>query len=217
MNKEVNINCSRSITIDMTADNYLLTFSPDSSGLKPNSFGLKDIMNNASLTLDFKLLAIEENISPDHQSSCIYDPCKENFSCCNISETEYAHLYISTNTLNQHCIILFANKTLSKISDINGLVDKFFSSFERFKKQDADFPNSIIFKPLRFYIYFYGVDPPVGLGDYNKYCAYFTRALEQRLGYRKNELDGCVFPNTIKYINRFTIIREKNLLKLNPS
>jgi len=111
------MSCSRSVTRHITAGDNTLNFTS-------NSVGLKDIMNNACATLDFKMLAIEESLTPDHEPPCIYDPGKISFSCCSITDVEYAHLYISTNILNQHYIILFANKTLSKKSDINGLEER---------------------------------------------------------------------------------------------
>jgi len=203
--------CSRSVTKHITAvKNNKLTFNS-------NSAGLKDVINNACLTLDFSLLAIEENITPNHKTPCLYDPCKVDFSFCSISKTEHAHLYISTNILHQHCIILFANRTRSKTDYINDLVENFYNSIERFKRHNANFPNINHFKPLRFYIYFYGDDPPVVINDYNTYCAGFTRALEKRLGYKTNELDACVSPHMCKrWINHLTIINDDNLLKLKP-
>jgi hypothetical protein len=194
----------------MTVDDDILNFTS-------NSLGLNDVMNNARTALDFKLLAIEKSISPSHDSPCLYDPCKTDFSYCSVSETEYAHLYISTNILNQHCIILFANKTLSKTSDINGLVDKFYNSIERFKKQNAEFPNIKYFKLLRFYIYFYGYDPPLTIKDKNRYNNLFSSKLEKRLGYSEHELDSCVSAQTIKCFKRLTISQKDNLLQLNLS
>jgi len=178
-----------------------------------NSVGLKDVMNNACATLDFKLLAIEKNIIPNHEAPCLYDHGKTDFSCCFIGESEYAHLYISTNILNQHCIILFADRTLSKKSDISGLVDKLYTSIERLKKQNADFPNIDQFKQLRFYVYFFGSDPPLVIDDFTRYCDMFSRKLEKRLGYGKNELDACVSPSVIGYPHRMTISQQNNLLK----
>jgi hypothetical protein len=181
-----------------------------------NSVGVRDVMNNACATLDFKLLAIEENISPNKESLCLYDPSKIDFSCCPITDAEYAHLYISTKILNQHCIILFANKTLIKINYISDLVDKFYNSIERLKKQNADLPKINHFKQLRFYIYFYGDAPPITIYDRNRYCDIFARALEQRLGYKKNELDACVIPRIRKCVSLLTIFQKDNLMEINP-
>lgn len=200
------MSCSRSITKQITVGDNTLNFIS-------NSAGLKDVMNNARATLDFKLLAIERNISPDHESPCLYDSGKTDFSCCSINESEHAHLYMSTNILNQHCIILFADKTLSKKSNINDLVDKFYNSIERLKKHNADFPNINQFKPLRFYIYFYGDDPPLAIDDHVTYGDIFSRKLEQRLGYSKYELDSCVSSCVIGCHNRLTISLQDNLLR----
>jgi len=200
------MSCSRSVTKHMTAGDNILNFTS-------NSTGISDIMNNACLTLDFKLLAIEESITPNHGPPCIYDPAKTAFSCCSISESEHAHLYISTNILNQHYLILFANRTLSTKSDINDLVDKFYNSIERLKKQNADFPNIDLFTQLQFYIFFFGNDPPLVIDDFTRYLNLFSRTLEQRLGYRKYELDACVTPCVIRCPNRLTISQEKNLLR----
>jgi hypothetical protein len=194
----------------MTAGDNILVFTSNSSGVK-------DVMNNALTALDFKLLAIEENISPGHASFCLYDPCKTDFSCCSVSEADHAHLYISTNILNQHCIILFADKTLSKFGDINGLVEKFYNSIERFKKQNSGFPDINGLKPLRFFVYFYGNDPPLTIQNYNKYHNLFSGKLEKRLGYRKHELDSCVLARTIRRTGRLTVSQKDNLLQLNFS
>ena len=199
--------CSRSVSRHMTAGGNTLVFTS-------NSAGLIDVMNNACAGLDFKLLAIERNITPDHEALCLYDPGKADFSFCSINEAEHAHLYISTNILNQHCIILFADRTLSKKSDINGLVDKFHNSIERLKRQNPAILNNDLFKPLRFYIYFFGNDPPLALNDSINYIEKFSRTLEKRLGYGINQLDACVSPSMIGCHNRLTIKQKSNLLDL---
>jgi hypothetical protein len=180
-----------------------------------NSAGIESITNNTGTTLEYKLLAIEKDIIPNHESPCVYDIHKINFSCCSVSDAEYAHLYISTNILNQHCIILLANNTLSRIGKINDLIDKLYNSIERFKKQNADFPNINFYKQLRFHIYFYGGDPPLVINDSIRYLEIFTRRLEECLGYNKNELDSCVIPKPIGRPNRMIIIQKSSLLEFN--
>jgi len=197
--------CSRSLTKHMTAGDNTLNFTS-------NSLDLKDLMNNACATLDFKLLAIEEKIVPNHESPCLYDSSKIDFSCCSITDVEHAHLYISTNILNQHYIILFANRTLSYKSDISGLVDKICNSIGRLKKQNSVFPHIDQFSQLRFYIYFFGKEPPISINDFTRYCNMFARMLEQRLGYEKYGLDACVWPSMIKCPHRLTISIKDNLL-----
>jgi hypothetical protein len=199
------MSCSRTVTRHRTN-------GQDKLVLNSNSAKLDIIMNNACATLDFKLLAIEKEISPNHGTPCLYDPNKADFSDCSLSD-EHAHLYISTNILNQHYIILFADKTLMGTGKICDLVDKFDKSIKRFKKQDANFPDIAYYKKLRFLIYFYGAEPPFVIDDIGRYYEKFSRSLEQCLGYNKNELDSCVVPEVIGDKNYLTISLENNLLK----
>jgi len=199
------MSCSRSQTMQMTPGANILSFAS-------NSAELRDVMNNACVTLDFKLLAVERNITPAHEAPCLYDLAKINFSCCTINESDHAHMYISTNILNQHCIILFAKITQLKISDIDSLVDKFCNSIDRLKTQNANFLNIYHPRKLRFYMYFHG-DGPVTINNLNRHREKFSRKLEQRLGYNKFDLNSCVVSNVIIHRDRMTISQQDNLLR----
>jgi len=184
--------------------------------INPNSIGLVNVVNNACAALEYKLLAIENNITPNHASPCLYDPGKIDFSCCSISETEHAHLYFSTNIQNEHCIILFARIMRFKDNLINDLVIKFYNSIERLKNQNASFPNINFFKKLQFYIYFFGDNSLITTADYNMYREIFSRKLERRLGYNTNELDGCIKLRRKPNIKSLTIYEKNNSLEISP-
>jgi len=168
-------------------------------------------MNNAGMTINVKLLSIEESIKPDHDSPCIYDPQKDDFSTCNINYENFPHLYISTNILNRHYMIMLSRKVALTTENIKTLVDKLYNSIMRFKAEDSTFPNIASYKPLRYCIYFYGDSSCMTTSNLDIFDSRIIDQLAHRLHCDKNDIK--IKSDIIDKTNYLTIRNEDNMLR----
>ena len=176
-----------------------------------NSVGVKTFMNNSGMTINVKLLSIEENIAPEHDFPCIYDPQKNDFSVCNISHEYFPHLYISTNILNRHYMIVLSKKVALTTENINTLVDKLYNSIMRFKVEEPTFPNIDIYRPLRYCIYFYGDSSYLPTSNLDNFDSMISAELARRLQCDRNDIK--IKSEIISNTNYLTINKEDDILR----
>lgn len=211
------MDCTRRKTIILSKKsiNPSITDIIDDLNLTPgnNSVGLEKIINRSTTTIDVNLLAIEKTINPEHDAPCKYDKKKTVFSVCTVPEADFAHIYISTNILMRHYIILFANKLMSDESKIKELADKFDNTIKRLKKAYKDFPIPAEYRVPVFCIYFYGEWPNIDLRYDGKYNREISNELRGRFGFSKEELPHCKISGLDRKDKYLTIISENNSLK----
>jgi hypothetical protein len=176
-----------------------------------NSAEMKTFMNNSGMTINAKLLSIEENIEPNHAFPCIYDEQKTDFSACNITYENFPHFYI--NILNRHYMIMLSKKVTLTTENIKILADKFYNSIMRFKAEDSAFPNITRFKPLRYCIYFYGDSSLLTTSNLDIFDLKIADQLAHRLHCDKNDVK--IKSEIIGNTNYLTIRRENNMFKFN--
>jgi hypothetical protein len=180
-------------------------------GFNSNSAGLKTFMNNSGITINVKLLSIEESIEPNHVSPCIYDPIKKDFSICKITYENFPHLYISTNILNRHYMIMLSKKVTLTTENIKKLVDKLYNNIIRFKMEDPAFPNETSYGQLHYRIYFYGDSSYFTTNNLDTFESMISAQLAHKLRCNKNDIK--VRAEIISNTNYLTINNEDDILR----
>jgi hypothetical protein len=197
--------CTRKKTLDHVSVRKL--------DFNSNSANMKTLMNNSGINIDMKLLAIEENIEPDHVFPCIYDEQKTDFSICNIIHENFVHFYISTNILKRHYMIVLLKKVTLNTQNIKTIVDKLYNSVMRFKIEDSAFPNIASFKPLRYCIYFYGDSSCLNTSNLDSLDLRILDQLAHRLHCDKSNIK--IKTEIIGNTNYLTIRTENEALRFN--
>jgi hypothetical protein len=180
-----------------------------------NSAIIKTLMNNSGITIDVKLLAIEETIKPDHTFPCIYDKIKIDLSMCKLTYEYFPHLYISTNILNRHYMIMLSKKASLNTDNIKTLVDKLYNGIMRFRAEDSSFPNITLYKSLRYCIYFYGDSSCLNTSNLDILNSRILDQLAHQLRCEKKDLK--IKSDIIGNTNYLTISTEDNMLRFNFS
>jgi hypothetical protein len=176
-----------------------------------NSANVETLMNNSGITINVKLLSIEESIEPDHAFPCIYDSHKDDFSICNITYEKFPHLYISTNIENKHYMIILSRKVTLTTKNIKILVDKLYNSIMRFKAEEPTFPNIAIYKPLRYCIFFYGDSSYLATSNLDNFDSMISTQLARKLRCDRNDIK--IKSEIISKTNYLTIRKEDDILR----